>query len=310
MTRQSSKCTRNSRSTPTTRGSNGKYKCTVGCGQSFSRIDVWKKHEAEQIPREGWICCVPDSFWVEGRKVCTYCGVQDPDSDHHATAKHPIPCEHRPMGRGRTFFRKEHLKNHLQKVHPAIPWHHFLDRGHFEFEPQFPRVCCLCQSYCFSSFNDRIDHLITHFESGTDPKDEHAVESEPALDVQVGMENGLDQLETISFDAESISGRRQHFTEGTVTQQMSIDDHQIPKPRTCQLISRVGKDSAEEPPTVSEGSRTEALGRIGSSRANSKKVGHAFEAATRELHRFILTLFIEGVQLARGLFRNHKRLQV
>ncbi|PMD12656.1 hypothetical protein NA56DRAFT_479007 [Hyaloscypha hepaticicola] len=187
ITRQSSKCTRNSRSTPTTRGSNGKYKCTVGCGQSFSRIDVWKKHETEQIPREGWICCVPDSFWVEGRKICTYCGVQDPDSDHHATAKHPIPCEHRPMGRGRTFFRKEHLKNHLQKVHPAIPWHHFLDRGHFDFEPQFPRVCCLCQKYCFSSLKDRIDHLITHFESDNDPNDEHSVELQPALDVQGAM---------------------------------------------------------------------------------------------------------------------------
>jgi hypothetical protein len=130
------------------------------------------------------------------------------------------------------------------------------------------------------------------------------------LDVQVGMENGLDQLETISFDAESVLGRRHHFTEGTVTQQMPIDEHQIPEPKTCQIISRVGKDSAEEPPTVSEDSRTEALGRIGSSRANAKKVGHVFEAAKRKLHKWTLTPFIGGVELARGLLRNHTWLQV
>jgi hypothetical protein len=296
MTRQSSKCTRNSRSIPTTRGSNGKYKCTVGCGQSFSRVDVWKKHEAEQIPREGWICCVPDSFWVKGRKICTYCGVQGPDSDHHATAKHPVPCEHRPMGRGRTFFRKEHLKNHLQKVHPAIRWHHFLDRGHFKIEPQFPRACCLCQSYWFSSLNDRTDHLITHFESDTNPNDDHAVDPEPALDdVQVGMENGLDQLGTINSDAGSVFGKLHHFTE---------------EPRACQISTRVGKVSAEEPSIVEEVSGTEVLGRIRSSRASSKKVGYVFEAAKRKLHKWTLTPFIGGVQLACGLFRNHRRPQV
>lgn len=124
------------------------------------------------------------------------------------------------------------------------------------------------------------------------------------------MENGLDQLETISFDAESVFERRHHFAEGTVTQQMSIDDHHIPEPRTCQMISRVGKNNAEEPPTVSEDSRTEALGRIGSSRANSKKVGPVFKAAKRKLHKWTLTPFIRGIHLTHGLFRNHTRLQV
>jgi hypothetical protein len=311
MTRQSSKCTRNSRSTTTTRGSSGKYKCTVGCRQSFSRIDVWKKHEAEQIPREGWICCVPDPFWVEGRQICTYCGLQDPDSDHHATAKHPIPCKHRSMGRGRTFFRKEHLKNHLQKVHPAIPWHHFLDRGHFEFEPQFPRLCCLCQNYSFSSFNNRFDHLITHFESDTDPNDEHDVDSEPAPDnVQVRMENSLDQLETISSGAEPVLGRCHQSTESTITQQMSICDHQKPEQGAYQMSSRVGEDYAVEPPTVSEDSRTGALVRIRSSRASSKKFGHVFLAAKRKVHKWTVTPFIGGARLACGLFRDYPRLQV
>ncbi len=60
------------------------------------------------------------------------------------------------------------------------------------------------------------------------------------------MENGLDRLETISPDTQVVFRRRFNFKEATITQQTPIDDHQIPDSRTCQIICRVGKDSAEE----------------------------------------------------------------
>ena len=71
------------------------------------------------------------------------------------------------MGRGRTFVRRDNFVNHFQKVHPGIPYTDHINESHFVVKTGFPLRCNFCADYHFCNWQDRIDHLANHFESGS-----------------------------------------------------------------------------------------------------------------------------------------------
>ena len=111
-----------------------KYECTLSCHRTFARKDVWKKHEALCYPQEGWVCTLE-------------------------------PCVRKALGRGRIFYRRDHFVGHFDRVHHGIPYADHFTQNHFVAHPIFDRTCKFCTAYLFSSWQDRVEHLASHFES-------------------------------------------------------------------------------------------------------------------------------------------------
>lgn len=158
MKKNSPKCCRQRKTLPAPREALGTYKCTVGCGRVFSRKDVWKKRECEQYPQEGWICYLQDGSSTQITDSNDY------TSPHSKNAPRGH-CNKKPMGRGRIFYRKEHLRKHFMTVHSGMQnAESLLDDCHFLVQSKFPTECSWCK-YPFRDLNDRIEHIANHYEN-------------------------------------------------------------------------------------------------------------------------------------------------
>jgi hypothetical protein len=168
---QSRKCRPYSIKAPSTHDTRKIYVCTLGCQRAFAGKYEWKRHEELIYPQEGWVCDLGSSVPVRGILTCAYCDLQDPDMDHiakeHRKELSAGLCHHKSMGRGRAFVRRDNFVNHFQKVHPGIPYTDHIDQSHFVVNTRFPTRCNFCLDYHFCNWQDRIDHLANHFESGS-----------------------------------------------------------------------------------------------------------------------------------------------
>ncbi|KAF8862911.1 kinase-like protein [Acephala macrosclerotiorum] len=149
----------------------GKYVCTLGCGQRFTRRDSWKRHEELTYPQKVWFCDMGHFTSINGILKCTYCEAWEPDEDHVATM-HPRQhdrgaCHEKSFGWDVIFSRRERLSDHCKEIHTGFPCTEFVARNHASVNSNFPRQCVFCQQYQFTSWRDRIEHLAHYFETGT-----------------------------------------------------------------------------------------------------------------------------------------------
>ncbi|KAF5237574.1 hypothetical protein FANTH_10765 [Fusarium anthophilum] len=142
-----------------------KFQCTF-CTDTFGTKYDWQRHEKSlHLSLERWMCA-PNGPRVlnpqSNQSCCAFCGEVEP-SDDHIESHNLLACmERRPEDR--TFYRKDHLNQHLRLMHNVK----FLDWSMKSWKVTGPDIRSRC-GFCgiaMSNWSDRVDHLGEHFRKG------------------------------------------------------------------------------------------------------------------------------------------------
>ncbi|KAI1170563.1 hypothetical protein F4777DRAFT_108860 [Nemania sp. FL0916] len=141
------------------------FQCTF-CTETFRTKHDWQRHEKSlHLSLERWVCS-PDGPRVvnpdNGSTSCVFCGEANPD-DAHIETHNFFSCTERTMEE-RTFYRKDHLRQHLRLVHDVkfLPWS--MDKWRVT-TPEIRSRCGFC-GVVLDSWTIRVDHLADHFKTG------------------------------------------------------------------------------------------------------------------------------------------------
>ncbi|KAL7912478.1 hypothetical protein GGI35DRAFT_252891 [Trichoderma velutinum] len=142
-----------------------RYQCTF-CTETFKTKHDWQRHEKSlHLSLEQWVCSPngPIQFCAEWDCLaCVYCGLKNP-SPEHAEQHNDFVCHGRPEEE-KTFFRKDHLRQHLSIVHDAK----FQKWPMSDWKVATPAVRSRC-GFCgiiLYSWDSRVGHLAQHFKTG------------------------------------------------------------------------------------------------------------------------------------------------
>ncbi|KAI1369707.1 hypothetical protein F5Y08DRAFT_292730 [Xylaria arbuscula] len=140
------------------------FQCTF-CTETFRTKHDWQRHEKSlHLSLERWICS-PDGPRVvnsDNKLSCVFCGLENPD-DAHVESHNFSGCTERTQEE-RTFYRKDHLRQHLRLVHDVkfLPW--TMDKWRVT-SPAIRSRCGFC-GVVLDSWTTRVDHLAEHFKTG------------------------------------------------------------------------------------------------------------------------------------------------
>ncbi|KAI1081593.1 hypothetical protein F5B20DRAFT_534551 [Whalleya microplaca] len=141
------------------------FQCTF-CTETFRTKHDWQRHEKSlHLSLERWICSPDGPRAVNqdnGTMSCVFCGETNPD-DAHVESHNFSGCIERTQEE-RTFYRKDHLRQHLKLVHNVkfLPW--AMDKWRIA-SPEIRSRCGFC-GIVLDSWTVRIDHLAEHFKTG------------------------------------------------------------------------------------------------------------------------------------------------
>jgi len=145
------------RNNSTQKQSTGKYQCTF-CMATFSIAGNWIRHEEGiHLVLSEWVCS-PDGATDAETGLCIFC---EPDSCSGSCGS---ACATKEIG-ARTFSRKDHLKQHLGRVHHT-EWNRL---HHGRWKRQLPPPVDSRCGFCGESFNSwaaRKTHIAEHFQDG------------------------------------------------------------------------------------------------------------------------------------------------
>ncbi|CAI4210627.1 unnamed protein product [Parascedosporium putredinis] len=146
------------------------YQCTF-CTETFKTKHDWQRHEKSlHLSLERWVCCNKGAKTMKADvKVvsCVFCGEPEPTEDHIESHNYSA-CQEKPL-EGRTFYRKDHLNQHLRLVHNVK----FSDWSMKDWKVTTPEIRSVC-GFCGISMNTwsvRVDHLAEHFKMGYSMED-------------------------------------------------------------------------------------------------------------------------------------------
>jgi hypothetical protein len=141
------------------------FECTF-CTETFRTKHDWQRHEKSlHLSLERWVCSPEGGKAVNpenGLMSCVYCGEANPD-EAHIESHNLLGCTERTLEE-RTFYRKDHLRQHLKLVHHVkfLPWS--MDKWRVT-SPQIRSRCGFC-GIVMDSWSIRVDHLAEHFKTG------------------------------------------------------------------------------------------------------------------------------------------------
>ncbi|KAI1874944.1 uncharacterized protein JN550_002373 [Neoarthrinium moseri] len=141
------------------------FQCTF-CTETFRTKHDWQRHEKSlHLSLERWVCS-PDGAKAlnpeNGLMSCVFCGETNPD-ELHIESHNFSGCVERTQEE-RTFYRKDHLRQHLKLVHNVkfLPWS--MDKWRVA-SPEIRSRCGFC-GIVMDSWSARVDHLAEHFKTG------------------------------------------------------------------------------------------------------------------------------------------------
>ncbi|CAK7563692.1 MAG: hypothetical protein SEPTF4163_001567 [Sporothrix epigloea] len=141
------------------------YQCTF-CTETFKTKHDWQRHEKSlHLSLERWVCAPHGATAIHPdtkQLCCVFCGKADPDAEHIETHNF-ASCQERALG-DRTFYRKDHLWQHLKLVHSV----RFLSWSMEQWKVVTPEIRSRC-GFCgivMDTWTFRVDHLADHFKTG------------------------------------------------------------------------------------------------------------------------------------------------
>ncbi|KAI5465039.1 hypothetical protein BGZ63DRAFT_351527 [Mariannaea sp. PMI_226] len=140
------------------------FQCTF-CTETFKTKHNWRRHEKSMhLSLERWECSPNGPTFLNDVSLpcCIYCGHAEPDQKHLASHNYTT-CQDRSL-EDRTFFRKDHLQQHLKLVHNAQFSKFPMEQWKYENEDIRSR-CGFCD-LGLTSWSDRVDHIAEHFKDG------------------------------------------------------------------------------------------------------------------------------------------------
>lgn len=174
------------------------YQCTF-CTETFKTKHDWQRHEKSlHLSLERWFCSPdgPSQFSADcGHNCCVFCGLANPPADH-AELHNYSSCAERSLEE-RTFYRKDHLRQHLHLVHDVKFQPLSMDSWQVT-TPEIRSRCGFC-GMVLASWGIRVDHLAEHFKGGksmADWKGDWGFEPQ-VLDI---VENGMPPCKNLSFN--------------------------------------------------------------------------------------------------------------
>lgn len=140
------------------------FQCTF-CADSFPAKYDWQRHEKSlHLALEKWTCS-PQGGVVNmgGSNRCVFCLAVNPDQDHLESHNFSACQEKTPQER--TFYRKDHLNQHLRLIH-NVKLNSSMDKWRSSTN-EIKSRCGFCGTV-FDTWKERTDHLAFHFKSGAD----------------------------------------------------------------------------------------------------------------------------------------------
>lgn len=166
------------------------FQCTF-CTDSFTSKYDWTRHEKSlHLSLEKWICAPLGPIIVDPltqARKCAYCSKHDPCQAHVEKHNHQ-QCEDKGVD-ARTFYRKDHLRQHLRLMH-NVEMQSFMDDWNFTATNINSR-CGFCAQR-FTVWQDRVDHLSAHFKAGVRMTEWKGCRGlDPAIAVSIQSPRGL-----------------------------------------------------------------------------------------------------------------------
>lgn len=147
---------------PPTRGT---FQCTF-CAEDFQTKYDWQRHEKTwHLSIDRWVCAPTGPLAVDpvtGSLTCVFCSAPNPDAAHFESHNFSL-CSSRTLTE-RTFYRKDHLTQHLRLGHHAKVPKETLETWKAA-SPEISSRCGFC-NIKLHSWSARIDHLAVHFKNG------------------------------------------------------------------------------------------------------------------------------------------------
>ncbi|KAI4677181.1 uncharacterized protein J4E88_006988 [Alternaria novae-zelandiae] len=144
------------------------FQCTF-CTDTFKSKYDWSRHEKSlHLSLEKWLCAPLGEIVADkatGKPRCVYCDELDPSKEHLATHNHSACYEKGPESR--TFYRKDHLRQHLRLMH-GCKMTSSMDT--WKSEAQYIKSRCGFCGMNFDKWQDRLDHLAKEFRNGAHMK--------------------------------------------------------------------------------------------------------------------------------------------
>lgn len=142
------------------------FQCTF-CADSFPAKYDWQRHEKSlHLALERWTCC-PNGGIIEdaltGSPKCVFCPEINPSPEHLETHNF-VACFEKTL-QERTFYRKDHLRQHLKLAH-GVKFDSSMEAWKSTTN-EIKSRCGFCPSV-FSTWQARVDHLAAHFKNGAD----------------------------------------------------------------------------------------------------------------------------------------------
>lgn len=141
------------------------FPCTF-CEASFKRKHEWQRHEKScHLPLEKWTCTPHGGTVVDHATcevICAFCPEVEPSPEHLQTHGYTA-CAQRPVAE-RTFYRKDHLRQHLRLTHGVTKWVEAMES--WKTQPEVVRSRCGFCSAWLDTWQARVDHLADHFVTG------------------------------------------------------------------------------------------------------------------------------------------------
>ncbi|KAL2060825.1 hypothetical protein VTL71DRAFT_8877 [Oculimacula yallundae] len=191
------------------------FQCTF-CTETFKTKHDWQRHEKSlHLSLERWVCSPdgPTQYCKDyAHNRCVYCGLPNPPLDHAEMHNHSS-CAERSLEE-RTFYRKDHLRQHLNLVHD-VKFQSFSMETWKVATPEIRSRCGFC-GIVMDSWTIRVDHLAEHFKGGksmADWKGDWGFEPQ-VLDI---VENGMPPY--------LIHDERNSMNPFEASKEMASDDH-------------------------------------------------------------------------------------
>jgi hypothetical protein len=146
------------------------FQCTF-CTETFRTKHDWQRHEKSlHLSLERWVCAPHGATAMDPeskRQCCVFCAEPNPD-EAHIESHNMSACQERSLA-DRTFYRKDHLRQHLNLVHNAKFKSWSMDSWKV-VTPEIRSRCGFC-GIVMDTWTIRTDHLAEHFKTGDTMKD-------------------------------------------------------------------------------------------------------------------------------------------